>query len=369
MCRLLTILIIIIVTFSCSKEELPLSCTDENPCESKSINVLNLVLGGEPIVLIYSEALAFYQSFSRRSENQVELKFEAVQKSFPIIMKDQFGVFYDVFGEVAANPNFDSGLETIHAGVGFWFVWSSIYPQLVFNDEAGDGEVLELNDSEWEVNTNYINQGASLDAIPAINSPKFKPFTNKDIFTSSFLNDRDEIIVVKIGETTKVYPIKILNYHEIVNDTINGFAYAVCYAPYTNTATVWERTINNLTLEFGVSGRIYNNNILLFDRTTTSFWNQLLEIAVNGPFQKTKIERVSYLRTTWSTWRETANTHYILIGEDNMGFDYSVDPLGDYSTNQNYLPFPISNDDDRLDSKDEVYGIEKNGEVFAFQFF
>ncbi len=252
--------------------------------------------------------------------------------------------------------------------LGFWFAWSSTYPKIALGDEEGSGSIVISENEEWLVSEDFIFRGAASDGIPAINAPLFEEFSNKQVITSGVLQDDDELIIVRIGDTTKIYPVKILNYHEIVNDRIGEEAFSVCYAPFTNTSSVWSRFFGAAELEFGVSGLVYNNNILLFDRSTKSFWNQLLEISVNGAFLSTRPQRLTYFRTTWKTWKEASNSHLILSGRTVLEFDYNVDPLGDYKDNHAYIPFDISSYDSRLETKSTVYGIVVGGEAVAFRF-
>jgi hypothetical protein len=367
--KLFLLFLLTSLILSCEKEVIQVA-DSSSPREGdiRNIGVKNMVLNDQHVVVASSSALQFFQVFDRTTENGEILEFTPLQKSFPNILEDQYGNIYNVFGIAEDGPDKGRSLKTLHAGVGFWFAWSSTFPKIVLADEEGTGSRVESSNPEWLVSQDYVFRGAASDGIPAINDPVFKSYTNKQILTSGLLRDDDELIIVKIGETTKIYPIKILNYHEIVNDVIDGKVFSVCYAPFTNTSSVWSRTFGTAVLEFGVSGLVYNNNILLFDRSTKSFWNQLLEISVNGAFQSTKPNRVRYFRSKWSTWKETSNTHLVLKGIDELEFDYDADPLGDYSLNHAYLPFEISSYDSRLKIKSTVLGVVIDGEAFAFRY-
>jgi hypothetical protein len=368
MTRFYIILFIFGALFSCEKEVIPtVDCTDPELCDIQNISVKNILVNNLEVLVVNSSALHFFQSFERKTLEGNILEFTPIQKSFPEIVEDQFGNIYDVFGHAVSGPDKGRNLKATHAGLGYWFAWSSTYPRITLDDEEGAGVAVESEDEEWLVSEDFVFRGAASDGIPAINEPEFQVHTNKQIITSGLLQDDDELIIVRSGETIKIYPIKILNYHEIVNDQIDDNLFSVCYAPYTGTSSVWSRSFGNAELEFGVSGLVYNNNILLFDRSTKSYWNQLLEISVNGAFLATRPKRITYFRTTWSTWKEVSNSHLILNGLNRLQFNYDEDPLGDYSNNHAYLPFEISSYDSRLKNKSLVYSLVIEGEAIAFR--
>jgi hypothetical protein len=97
------------------------------------------------------------------------------------------------------------------------------------------------------------------------------------------MQSEDLVVSVTIGDKTRAYPLRILVWHEIVNDELAGQPIAVTYCPLCGTAMVFKRQVGNRTLSFGVSGLLHNSDVLMYDRQTDSLWSQLAVKAVSGP--------------------------------------------------------------------------------------
>lgn len=124
--------------------------------------------------------------------------------------------------------------------------------------------------------------GPPKDGIPSIDSPKFTTIEN-----SQFISDSDIVIGLVINGDVRAYPLFILVWHEIVNDTVGEIPVAVTYCPLCYTNQVFERIIDGKIVEFGTSGKLYNSNLLMYDRLTDSYWSQSLGMAVTGEFTGT----------------------------------------------------------------------------------
>ena len=125
--------------------------------------------------------------------------------------------------------------------------------------------------NEWLIPEGLVRDGGpGKDGIPAISDPKFTQASAVD-----YLKDEDLVIGLKYNEEIKVYPHIILDWHEIVNDEIDEFAFALTYCPLTGTAINWNRKLNGITTTFGVSGLLYNSNLIPYDRETDSNWSQM----------------------------------------------------------------------------------------------
>ena len=120
---------------------------------------------------------------------------------------------------------------------------------------------------------------------PVIDGDKI-PDLNAQLY-GKYLVPSDRVIGVEINGESRAYPLLVLNCHEIVNDTLGGVAIAVTYNPLCDSIVVFEREVAGETLEFGVSGLLYNSNLMMFDRRPDaqgeSLWSQLLGRAVAGP--------------------------------------------------------------------------------------
>jgi hypothetical protein len=140
------------------------------------------------------------------------------------------------------------------------------------------------------------------------------------------------------------------------------------YCPLTGTAIGWNRLIEGTKTTFGVSGLLYNNNLIPYDRLTNSNWTQIGQQSVNGELIGKRPIFVATIETTWGVWKNMYPDSKIL--SENTGFDrnYSFYPYGDYNTNHNFLLFPLSIDDQRLPRKERVHAIVENNKAKVYRF-
>jgi hypothetical protein len=173
------------------------------------------------------------------------------------------------------------------------------------------------------------------------------------------------MVVSQNGET-KIYPHKILDWHEIVNDKVGGVDISLTYCPLTGTGKVWKRKEEDLADGFGVSGLLYNSNLLAFDRFTESFWHQLEGIAVFGDRRGERLDLVPFVETSWGTWRGLAQDPLVMSEQTGIDRDYTIYPYGDYKTSD-LIAYPILYDDERLSPKQRVFSIIVEGQAKVYQ--
>lgn len=113
--------------------------------------------------------------------------------------------------------------------------------------------------------------GPAKDGIPAIDSPKFTPGE-----FAAFLFDQDPVLGIARGGISRAYPVRILNWHEVVNDRFHDEAVVITFCPLCGTGVAFNARIDGRVLSFGVSDLLYNSDVLLYDRQTQSLWSQLL---------------------------------------------------------------------------------------------
>jgi len=133
------------------------------------------------------------------------------------------------------------------------------------------------------------------DRIPSIDNPNFEPLDDHN------LGPDETVYLYRHGNTVKVYPQNILWHHEIVNDQIDDQYFAVSFCPLTGSGVAWNRKIGGTVSEFGVSGHLFNENLIPFDRNTKSFWSQMLLQGIKGSFADDGLESEFLLTTTGST--------------------------------------------------------------------
>ena len=205
-----------------------------------------------------------------------------------------------------------------------------------------------------------LSGGPPKDGIPAILQPEFVRPTE-----AGFLKESDDVIGVRIGNEARAYPIKILNWHEVVNDTVNGVPIVVTFWPLTQTGVVYSRNVNDEKLTFGVSGRLYKSNVLLYDHQTESLWSQLKRQAISGPRAGSILQILPSGRVKWKTWQK--QNRKTLVLSDNTGFlrDYSLDPYEGYYSFGG-LMFPVGDVRQDMSAKERVLGIEIDKHAKAY---
>ena len=214
---------------------------------------------------------------------------------------------------------------------------------------------------EWLIPTNEVFEGGpGKDGIPALSNPEF---TGPD--EALYMSDSDLVLGLVHNGIARAFPHNILDWHEIVNDSYGDLHLSVIYCPLTGTGTLWNRNINGNVTTFGVSGLLYNSNIIPYDRETDSNWSQIMLKAVNGKLKGENAEDFFILETRWDTWKEMYPKTRVL--SDNTGYnrDYDRYPYGDYRTSSS-LFFPVSNEDNRLHRKERVLGVLIDGNAKAF---
>ena len=363
---LLTMLIMCFI--GCGKDALPV--IDDSPyIFPKTIKVYNETINNRPIVTIGSQDKDFAISFHRELENEV-YTFEVVQGEFPIVMKDGKGGIWDVFGNNTVN---NTSLEPILSATGFWFGWAAMYPGIsIYGLEDEDVDFSEKWSEEWDLSRDYVFRGANFDAIQGLESPPTVIYNVKqDINHGFYISDEDRVVAVQVNGVTRIYPHSILNWHEIVNDTLGGEKISVVFSPFTNTATAWLRDIGPVENHFGISGLVYNNNILAFDRNSNSHWSQLRGNCVNGYYKGQSLIHFPILDTKWKTIKEIFQEPEVISNETSFDIDYRLHPLGDYLTNPDYIPFPLFYADERLPKKQRVHGVavENKAKVYRLADF
>lgn len=216
---------------------------------------------------------------------------------------------------------------------------------------------------DWLIPKNEVlNGGVGKDGIPSIDNPQFD--LAKDV--SSFF-DNELVVGYEYDGVLHGYPIPILDWHEIVNDQIEGLSIAITYCPLTGTAIGWERKFGSREFTFGVSGLLYNSNLMPYDRRTNSTWSQQRMECVNGSRIGDRPKTFSLIETSLATWKKSFPNSKIMNA--NTGFDrrYSLYPYGNYrSTDQPF--FPVTPLDTRLPAKERVLAVIIGEQSKAYKF-
>lgn len=223
----------------------------------------------------------------------------------------------------------------------------------------------DLENSIIPVNE-ILSGGPPRDGIPSIDKPAF---LNAD--DVNYLKDKDRILGIVVGEKGKeearAYPIRILNWHEIVNDEISGKAVAVTYCPLCGSGIVYAADFEGKAHKFGVSGLLYNSDVLLFDRQTETLWSQILSKGVSGKWVNKKLDVIQSAHTSWASWKEQYPKTKVLSNKTGFDRDYSRSPYGSYDKDVGTY-FPVAFKSKRYHPKERVLGVTINDKQKVYPF-
>ena len=204
--------------------------------------------------------------------------------------------------------------------------------------------------------------GPPKDGIPAIDLPEFLT-----VRQAGFLNPADRVLGVTYNGMSKAYPVCILNYHEIVNDEFQGESVVITYCPLCGTGMAFHADISGQARSFGVSGLLYNSDMLLYDRESGSLWSQLMKQAISGPLKGEKLQQIPLAHTTWRDWQKQHPQTQVLSTRTGYSRDYTSTPYPGYSSSD-VVMFPVNNQAAQYHPKEQVLGIEIGTTFKAYPF-
>jgi len=237
---------------------------------------------------------------------------------------------------------------------------------LVFLPYCDEDSADSGSSESWLIPEGQIQDGGpGKDGIAALANPSLIP-----VQQISYLKDDDLVVGIKIGSVMRAYPHPILDWHEIVNDTSGSTFFTLTYCPLTGSGIAWDTTEFTGDKTFGVSGLLYNSNLIPYDRQTDSNWSQMLYLCVNGSRIGEEAKPIQVFETTWETWKQLFPQSMVLSTNTGYNRDYGVYPYGDYKTSDDLL-FPVSNTDSRLQVKERVHGVivQDNTKVYPLYTF
>lgn len=202
--------------------------------------------------------------------------------------------------------------------------------------------------------------GVPKDGIPALTEPKF--VAAKDV---DFLQASDKVIGVVHGDIVRAYPLRIIVWHEIVNDTLGDRALAITYCPLCGTSMVFERTYGDETFTFGVSGLLYQSDVLMYDRESDSLWSQLKMESVAGAHVGTPLTWLASELMTWAAWQAMHPESEVLSTDTGHNRNYERTAYAGYEQKGTTI-FPVPRTRNELETMDWVVGIVVNGEAKAY---
>jgi len=200
-----------------------------------------------------------------------------------------------------------------------------------------------------------------VDAIPPIDEPRYEKASGGDWL------EGDDLVIGYIG--TKggawAFPVKILNFHEIVNDELDGTPVLISYCPLCRSAVVYDRRLEGRELTFGNSSALYESDLVMLDRETSSYWWQVAGEAIVGTLTGARLTTLPSTTATWAQWLEEHPETMVLSRKTGFARSYERDVFAGYrdQVNDERFAFPVSAEalDGRLAPGDEVLGLSVGG--------
>jgi hypothetical protein len=247
-------------------------------------------------------------------------------------------------------------------------VFQQLNSQDTVNDisvDANSSEVQRTSDgTKYTVHPDELVQGCpSMDCIPSIDDPNYVSTAEAD----SWLNPEDKVIGVNIDNQSRAYPLRIMNKHEIVNTEVGNEPIVVTYCPLCRSGVTYSIELNEEVLEFGVSGKLRDANLVMYDRGTETYWSQIGGNAIIGPRVPQELELKFSSVTEWSEWKNGHPETQVL--SRNTGIypvsSYDSNPYAGYEETEG-VGFGLGSTDERLPSKKLVYGVTAGGKAKAY---
>jgi hypothetical protein len=354
-------MICVTLLLGCSQEEggipaPPGSGTDAKP------GIIHLDKFGSDVLVYHNPEFEVFAAFYPTSTSGEQLEMSYLPASFPDILVDETGSIWDIFGKCTRGQNLGKSLQRPAQMVGFWFAVSSTFAEVtLFTDTEVRSEIIVPGNEEWAVDPSFVFVAAPRDGITAIDEPTFTYLSKPVDFELAFMNDEDRVAVIPDGNDLFVIPIPVMNWHEVVNIHNRPELGTYTYCPLTGTSVHLNRQLE--LGRFGVSGFLYNNNLIMFDRNMETLWSQMSSSGIRGPQLDHRLEQLFVIEMNWKSIKTIAPSMYVLDPGDFYGRPYDIHPYGDYDNNET-VTFSLTYEDQRLPSKERVLAIHlENGTV------
>jgi hypothetical protein len=173
--------------------------------------------------------------------------------------------------------------------------------------------------------------GPRKDGIPPIHMPRFERLVGgKPTGWSGALGDMEPVIALSIGEDARAYPLRVLIWHEIANDTVGGRPVAVTYCPLCNAALVFERSVEGRALDFGTTGKLRHSDLVMYDRQTESWWQQFTGEAIVGAMTGHRLRPIPSRLESFDRFRRRFPDGRVLVPTDPSARNYGRNPYVGY---------------------------------------
>jgi hypothetical protein len=233
---------------------------------------------------------------------------------------------------------------------------------LLASDEGPEKVKVTKDGTKYTVHPDKLKSGGPpKDGIPSIDKPKYVSVKEAD----KWIKDNELVLAIIYKGVKRVYPLQILVWHEIVNDHIASDPILITYCPLCGSGIAYERVINGKAVEFGTSGKLYNSNLIMYDRETGSYWPQIGGKAIIGELTGHELKAITIDTVVWRDWKKAHPDSEVLSQDTGYKRDYGRDPYGTYYEDK-LLYFSVENEDGRIHPKTVIFGIKVKGTYKAY---
>jgi hypothetical protein len=210
-----------------------------------------------------------------------------------------------------------------------------------------------------------LSGGPRKDGIPAIDQPQYVSVVE----ASQWIDDVEPVVFVQVGQEARAYPIQILMWHEIANDTLGGLPLVVSFCPLCNTAIVYERSLEGRMMDFGTTGRLRYSNLIMYDRQTESWWQQATGEAIVGEQTGAQLAQYPAAMIAWADFKSAHPQGSVLSRQTGYSRAYGSNPYAGYD-DVNNPPFLYQGPETpgQLAPVARVLTIDISGDAVAFPY-
>lgn len=215
-----------------------------------------------------------------------------------------------------------------------------LYPATGQADQHPEGWNFEWPNTDFTKHlvpfSDILSGGPPKDGIPSIDQPKYisieEAMAEPSILGRAGLGSKEPVISIFINGEARAYPLRILTWHEIVNDELGGVPITVTFCPLCNSAIVFDRRLNGEILDFGTTGKLRNSDLVMYDRQTESWWQQFEGRAIIGELSGAMLKILPSRMESWANFRKRAPNGDVLIPNAAFARSYGRNPYVGYDT-------------------------------------
>ncbi|MEM7194462.1 MAG: DUF3179 domain-containing protein [Pseudomonadota bacterium] len=222
----------------------------------------------------------------------------------------------------------------------------------------------EQTSVEW---SEIMSGGPPRDGIPPIDAPNFDTVTEAE----QWVADSEPVIVVSVDDDARAYPLQIMTWHEIVNDSVGGVPLSITFCPLCNASIVFDRRLDGNILDFGTTGLLRKSDLVMWDRQTESWWQQFAGEAIVGDQLGKTLQRYPSSIVAFHTFREAHPNGKVLNRDTGHRRAYGENPYQGYDDIDNN-PFLLREPvDGRLPAMERVIGVKMDDDhtIYPFSLF